>query len=327
MRQAHCGVFSLLLLGLLLACTPDESTWPEFSPVASGPEERGIGLSVNSFLYQLQAVDLGAIAETAYDLIIMDYSSDGSDAGEYTADEIAALQHSPGGPKIVLAYLSIGEAEDYRFYWDANWDANRDGQPDPGSPAWLEDVNPDWEGNYKVRYWDPGWQAILFGSSASYLDRILAAGFDGVYLDIVDAYEYFEERGQTSAAREMADLVLRLAAYARARRPGFLVFPQNASDLAALYPDYLAALDGIGQEDIYYGYPEEGDPSPPDFLAEVEPNLDLFVAWGKTVLVTAYTMDRVQIDDHYARAAARGYIPFATVRGLDLLTVNPGHEP
>ena len=28
----------------------------------------------------------------------------------------------------------------------------------------------------------------------SYLQKIIQAGFDGVYLDIVDAFEYFEDR-------------------------------------------------------------------------------------------------------------------------------------
>lgn len=326
MRHTHCGLSSLLLVGMLVACSTDQVAWLE-QPVTARPAERLMRLGIDSFLYQLQAIDPEAIGETGYDLVIIDYSSDGSQAGEYAADQIAALQRSPGGPKIVLAYLSIGEAEDYRFYWDPGWDGDRDGRPDPGAPTWLEDVNPDWEGNYRVRYWDPDWQAILLGGSTSYLDRILAAGFDGVYLDVVDAYESFEDRGRAPAAREMADLVLRIAAYGRDRRPGFLVFPQNASALAARYPDYLEALDGMGQEDIYYGYPDEGDPSPPGFLAEVEPNLDLFVNLGKTVLVIAYTTDRTQVDDHYTRAQRRGYVPFATVRGLDALMVNPGHEP
>ena len=75
--------------------------------------------------------------------------------------------------------MSIGEAEDYRFYWREEWD-------DSG-PSWLDVENADWPGNYKVRFWDSGWQSIML----QYADRILAAGFDGVYLDIIDAYEVF----------------------------------------------------------------------------------------------------------------------------------------
>jgi len=38
---------------------------------------------------------------------------------------------------------------------------------------------------------NPEWQAIIF----EYEDRILNAGFDGVYLDIIDGFEYWEENG------------------------------------------------------------------------------------------------------------------------------------
>lgn len=33
----------------------------------------------------------------------------------------------------------------------------------------------------------------IFGSEDSYLDKIIDQGFDGVYLDIIDAYEYYQE--------------------------------------------------------------------------------------------------------------------------------------
>lgn len=125
---------------------------------------------------------LGAVEATNHDLLILDLFFE--DAA-LTAAEVTALKNKAnGGARLVIAYMSIGEAEDYRYYWQSGWQ--------PGSPSWIEAENPDWEGNYKVRYWDPGWQAIIFGNPGAYLDRILAAGFSGVYLDIIDAYEYFE---------------------------------------------------------------------------------------------------------------------------------------
>jgi len=45
-----------------------------------------------------------------------------------------------------------------------------------------------------VAYWDESWQQIIYGNNSSYLKKILDADFDGVYLDIIDAYEYFEEQ-------------------------------------------------------------------------------------------------------------------------------------
>ena len=105
-----------------------------------------------------------------------------------TPDEVSSLgAKNGGGSRLVVAYMSIGEAEDYRYYWREDW------VDDP--PSWLADENPDWPGNYKVRYWDTDWQSIIYGTGDSYLGQILAAGFDGVYLDIIDAFEYFEEYG------------------------------------------------------------------------------------------------------------------------------------
>lgn len=143
----------------------------------------------------LDSPDLAAIGSSQYDLAVIDYSADGSAAAAFTHDQIAALKASTGG-KVVLAYLSIGEAEDYRFYWELeNGSPGGDWRARP--PAWLGPENPDFpgnSGNYKARYWDPEWQEIIIanpgghpvlGGEESYLDRLVAAGFDGVFLDML----------------------------------------------------------------------------------------------------------------------------------------------
>ncbi len=270
--------------------------------------------AVNDFVYQLQNLDLAAVGATAYDLVVMDYSADGDDATAFTPVEISALKNSPGGDKIVLAYMSIGEAEDYRFYWQSWWT--------PGDPPWLDEENPDWAGNYKVHYWDPAWQTIIF----SYTDRLLDAGFDGAYLDIIDAYEYYSDTRPT-AAQDMADFVAAIRAHARARDPDFYIFPQNAHELAEEILGYLDNVNGIGQEDIYYGYDDDDVMTPPAATAELEGYLDLFKNAGKLVLTVDYATTPAHIDDAYAKSQAKGYIPFVTVRDLDQLTINPGHEP
>jgi len=148
---------------------------------------------VRNFLYLLnpgayanRQTFVDALAATDFDLLLVDLFFEEE---PLTPQDIAALRHKAhGGRRLIIAYMSIGEAETYRYYWQNGWR--------PGAPEWLEDENPDWEGNYKVRYWDPEWQAIIFGAPNAYLDRILAAGFDGVYLDIIDAYEYFEEEAR-----------------------------------------------------------------------------------------------------------------------------------
>jgi uncharacterized protein (TIGR01370 family) len=294
--------------------------WGEHCEGAGTP----LGLTgVNDFLYQLQNLDLAAIGNSAYDLVVMDYSADGGEAGEFTAAQINALKHSSGGEKIVLAYMSIGEAEDYRFYWQSGWT--------PGNPTWLDVEDTDWPGNYRVHYWDPAWQSIIF----DYTDRLLDAGpsagsgrgFDGAYLDIIDAYEYYADQGRTTAAQEMADFVAAIRAHAHDRDPDFYIFPQNAPELATLVPAYLNSADGIGQEDLYYGYDADDVMTPPAVTAELEAYLDVFKNAGKLVLTIDYATTPAHIDDAYAKSQAKGYVPFVTVRDLDQLTINAGHEP
>lgn len=138
--------------------------------------------------YTTKAGYLGAIDGTDYDLVIMDlFFEDGDgNVAALNSDDLAPLKtKANGGSRLLICYMSIGEAEDYRFYWQDDWDR------DP--PEWIAAENPLWRGNYKVEYWDTDWQAIIFGSDSAYLDKILDAGFDGVYLDIIDAYEFFED--------------------------------------------------------------------------------------------------------------------------------------
>lgn len=288
--------------------------------------------SINNFAYQLQDIDLAAMEDTGFDLVIIDYSQDGDDESRFAAAEISALKNSvdDGNPRVVLAYMSIGEAEDYRWYWNNGWDADHDGQPDSSAPSWLGPSNPDWVGNYKVRYWESDWQSIIYGSSTSYLDKIIEAGFDGVYLDIIDAYEYWGPDGESgvdrgTAEQEMVDFVKMIASYARIAkvRTDFWVIPQNGEALAS-HSDYVQIVTGIGKEDLWY---DDNSPQPSSYTAEAIAYLDVFRQSDKLVLVTDYVTQENLIDDFYSKAESKSYVPYATVRDLDSLTINSGHEP
>ncbi|WP_235946552.1 endo alpha-1,4 polygalactosaminidase [Flavobacterium silvaticum] len=135
--------------------------------------------------FSSKAEFVSTVASTNYDAIIIDLFYDGE---QLTATDVNQLKYKAnGGKRLVICYMSIGEAEDYRYYWDTGWTTS--------PPSWLAAENPDWPGNFKVRYWDENWQQYIFGSADSYLSRIKSSGFDGVYLDIIDAFEYFENNG------------------------------------------------------------------------------------------------------------------------------------
>jgi cysteinyl-tRNA synthetase len=141
---------------------------------------------INPSEYAKTSDFIAALDATNYDAFIIDLFDYAENA--FSPSAIAKLQTKPNGAKrIVLAYMSIGEAEDYRYYWKKEWEKRKT------EPAWIFDENKNWKGNYKVFYWMAGWQKIIYGTSEAYLDKILNAGFDGVYLDIVSAYEFYEE--------------------------------------------------------------------------------------------------------------------------------------
>lgn len=291
---------------------------------------------VRSFGYQLQGEDIARLAASPFDLLVIDPSGDERD---WTAQEIASLRDGPCGPRIVLAYLSIGEAEDYRWYWD-------------GLPRdLLAAENPHWKGNFGVRYWDARWRAVLFGvttgPSKSSLDRILDAGFDGVYLDIVDAYESWGPVAvggsgeRPAAARDMIDLVAAIAAYARETRgrTGFLVVPQNGSGITsedaqswaadpaaeadAARTRWLATIDGAGAEDtFFYGRRAMDNPWRPQ--KDVIAQLDALHAAGRTILAIDYVSRRAKVRRFYAACAAHGFVPLASNRALTRLRVPRG---
>ena len=282
--------------------------------------------SATSFGYQLQDFSVEALAASPLDLFVIDYSFDGGAAARLSSSDLAAL-HASG--KTVLAYLSIGEAEEYRYYFKSRWvrELSRGvcGRAlNPGAPEWLDDPNLEWCGNYKVRYWDKRWQRIILGKPSSYLDQIVAAGFDGVYLDIIDGYEYWRKKARRkSAAREMAQFVVAISRHARKTHGDFIVVPQNGASIlsklsATARQQYLDAIDGIGAEDtFYFGDSDQDNPLTPQL--DVIASLDQFRSAGKVVLATDYLTDAAAIAQFQALACVHSFLPQVNSRQLENL--------
>ncbi len=302
-------IIATAILSLLLLNIPTDTfaTWPP-----------------SGWVYQLQNIDMDAIATAAPDVAVIDYASDGTELTEWTSDQIDILENAD---ITTLCYFSIGEAESYRFYWQEDW------LPE-NAPSWLGPVNPEWPGNYKVRYWEDGWRAILMGTTAgpdeSYLDRILDQGFDGVYLDIIDAYYYWSEEvsENENAAHDMVQLLADLKAYAVDRGfPDFLIIPQNGEWLPEDVDEtdrtlYYSTVDGIGVEDLFNFGDLEND-NPANFRTEDAEVIDEMITNGKVVLSVDYLTQQDLIEAYYPLAIERDYAPLATVRALDQLIYFP----
>ena len=157
---------------------PDVPTIRSLQNTSMLDDVRSFLYLINPHRYPERTSFLTALRAAPADLLVIDPFFE--DGGSIDASDVEWLRTAPGGRRLVFAYLSIGEAETYRSYWVPSWTA--------APPDWLAWENPDWPGNFLVRYWMPAWQTIVL----EMLDDLVAAGFDGVYLDRVDAYEAFE---------------------------------------------------------------------------------------------------------------------------------------
>ncbi len=304
--------------GASVARTPVAAPTPRAAPARTAPvaQEAVARTTVSSWAYQLADIEPAKIAQLSVDLCVIDYSADGEDATAFKPADTQRMKTRPdGGRKRLISYMSIGEAEDYRYYWQKSWEtvATR--------PAWLDDLNPDWEGNYKVRYWDPAWQAVIMGSPQSYLDKIIAAGFDGVHLDIVDAFEYWrdDKPERPTAAADMIAFVTSIARYARAKRPDFWIVPQNGE---ALLEDaaYRRIISAQAKEDIFYGQDGDGKPNNKGAVDDCLGYLAYAREAGLPILAIEYLKDGKKVGDAQAKLASVGCTP--TFGPRDLKTIN-----
>jgi cysteinyl-tRNA synthetase len=164
--------------------------------------------------------------------------------------------HNASHPKLVIAYIDIGQAENFRTYWQPGWAI--------GDPEWIVAGDPDgWEGNFPVAYWYDEYREIWLGEDG-YLQAILDAGFDGVYLDWVEAYSdedvtAFAVEDGADARQEMIWWVEDIGAYGRSQYPEFIVISQNAAELAQSN-EFVKAIDAISQEQVWFDGGADNDP-------------------------------------------------------------------
>jgi cysteinyl-tRNA synthetase, unknown class len=135
---------------------------------------------IDPSLYSSKQDYLNSLAATNYDVLLidMDYQE-----VALTAAEVNSLKtKANGADRLVISYINVGAAENWRYYWEDNWKLHR--------PLWLKKPYDGYEDEIWVKFWKDDWKNIIYGNDESYIKRIINAGFDGAYLDNVEAY-YF----------------------------------------------------------------------------------------------------------------------------------------
>ncbi len=245
---------------------------------------------------------------------------------------------------IVLAYVDVGQAEDWRWYWQNGWGI--------GNPDWIVATDPnDWEGNYPVAYWHPQWQRIvIYGHRGkSHVQEILRAGFDGIYMDWVEAFSDDDVRAKAredgvNPVQAMFQFIEKIRNFARSgspiANPDFLIVAQNASDLHQKNrARYETLMDAIALEAVWYdgdgGFDNWSDSRGYNVLTN-----DLYPGWTEEVLshlqalkgkmpifIAEYAQNlqgrRLASRVYNTLAPQHGFIPYCTRRSLSRLSKTP----
>jgi cysteinyl-tRNA synthetase len=261
-------------------------------------------------MYVLQGVVPSEIAAAPFDVKVIDIYDDNGML--FTPTQVSQMGGGPGNG-LLLGYFSIGEAETYRDYFNSI----------PKSIIGPE--NPQWQGDYQVAYWTQEWRTV----ATAYIDKVIAAGYDGVYFDVVDEYQQSWAKanapgGAAGAEQAMADLVAYLADYAHARAPTFKIWANNAEELLS-NKTYFDHIDGMFKEDLYYT--DSGSKQP---LSETQASLELLqpmIAAGKDVIAIEYVSTAAKVADVEAQAAHDGlgyYTADINLDGVSYTGVLPG---
>jgi cysteinyl-tRNA synthetase len=296
------------------------------------------------------------LADTHYDMLVLeptrtDWSS--SDKNFDTKGMVEKLKNTKASDgihrKLVLAYIDIGEAEDWRWYW--NWSTHwPKGEPKPDDwPDYIITQDPDgWGGCYPVAYWDEDWKDVViygnnqnsspYGDYNSVIDEVIKDGFDGIYIDWVEAYEDEDVMAAAQAegkdpATEMINFIQEMRTYAELRVPDFIIIQQNAASLCEGHTELFDIIDAIAQEAIWYdgdatddwddpyGYDQQTDL---DLINYYLGYLEQFKSADLPVFACEYALQYA--DDAYQKCYDNGFIPYCTRRSLGEVTTTPPPE-
>lgn len=317
--------------------------------------------SVRYWAYQIQDLDLSGavnqIVNSRYDMVVIDptvtwdYEFDAKDM----VNRIKASKASDGiHRKLVIAYIDIGQAEEWRWYWDGHTTYEEKGLCKNSYVNEIQNwapfvvaCDPDgWAGNYPVAFWDEDWKDIvIYGTSLgshlnlyfdSMLDEVIQDGFDGIYLDWVEAWEMTEVQNRAQnedkdPGQEMLDFIKEMRSYGKQYNPGFIVIQQNSSELInEVGANALKnAVDAIGQEGVWWdgvgGNDDWSDPEGYDYASCCTnyylTRLRKYKASGFPVFVIDYAVQKAS--EVYQKAETEGFIAYATRRSLSKLTTTP----
>jgi endo-alpha-1,4-polygalactosaminidase (GH114 family) len=213
-----------------------------------------------------------AAAPEPYDMLIAPFY-----AGHNTIDPagVRIFQDSNSRGRLAIAYLDAGEfmirnsnidLPDQSLWFDA------EGKLTAAAPSWFGPPDPNFSGSWLVRDWDPRWQAYILGE----IDKIIALGFDGVFLDTLYNDSAWGPNGYAGGLAGVVDYQERQKDFAKAiwhhvrdryHNPRFVIITNYSGvfdDNVPALTDGLHYSDAFMKESEYFGRDNNPAPTPID---------------------------------------------------------------
>lgn len=261
-----------------------------------------------------------AVAPTAASIPWVVYYSDKAPVEDLLPYKVAVLDSAYHPPlerlkdrgRVLLGYISLGEVEKHRPWYD-----------EVKSWGILSEENPNWPGSYYVDVRDKRWVKMVVEQLTP---ALLRKGFDGVFLDTLDNPPHLERTdpkrwaGMTKASVQLIKAIRRNWPKARIMlNRGYELLPEAASSL-----DYALG------ESVYTTWNftlERAELQPPEaYRFQVEALQD---AKRRNPALTVMTLDYWELSDVkmvreiYALQRANGFSPYVSVVTLDRIAPEP----
>jgi len=358
MRMKPLNLILIIVLIGITACGGGGDDGGDFDPIPSSTANNRVERlnNITTWMYQIQELNLDgaleALAATNYLMLVIEPGNNFALASDVydTANIIETLRTTPDGTeRLILAYIDIGEAEDFRDYWQDDWIAPT--ETTGGTPDFLITIDPDgWSGNYPVAYWRTEWQALWLGDSGI-IKELAEMGFDGIYLDWVEGYddesviEFAKSDGIDNPDEAMVEFIERLRAAGQAVTEDFLVVAQNAPylidyDIENNTDRYENAIDAVSMEDTWYygeGDADWDDPNAGDLSGDERQQGDFstenrllkyadYQNRGLTVFTVDYCIADETAQIAYTESKNAGFKPLVTRVSLSQVTETPPED-
>lgn len=209
-----------------------------------------------------------------------------------------------------LAYLCVGEAESFRWYW-----------PQIQGADWLVRENPSWPDHYLVDPRSAEWRSLIVERVARRLEQ---KGYDGFMLDTLDTVEALVSR-EPLRYEGAAGAMVRLVRELRRQYPDAVIVANGG---LAIFPGIADRIDGVIYEGVTWTYDFESHTyraRTPGERARIENRLERVRRAGLPIYALDYVNPQNGDRAERVRKTLRqeGFRPFVTGVNLDWY---PGQE-